>query len=44
MALRWLAAALSDAKGGCPRLRGYRVMTALKARQTGVQANERKCA
>lgn len=48
MTLRWVAAALSDAKGRFRKLRGHRemkfLMTVLEARQTAVQAGERKAA
>ena len=48
MTLRWVAGALSDAKGRLRKLRGYRdmnfLMTVLEARQTAVQASERKTA
>jgi putative transposase len=48
MTLRWMAGALSDAKGRFRKLRGHRemkfLMAALEARQTAVQANEKKAA
>ena len=48
MTLRWVAGALSDAKGRFRKLRGHSdlkfLMTVLKARQTAVQASERKAA
>jgi putative transposase len=48
MTLRWVAGALSDARGRLRKLRGYRdmksLMTVLAARQTAVQASERKAA
>jgi transposase-like protein len=48
MTLRWVAAALSDAKGRFRKLRGHREMqsliTVLKSRQTAVRANEKKAA
>ncbi len=48
MTLRWVAGALSDAKGRFRKLRGHRemkfLMTVLRARQTAVQASERKAA
>ena len=48
MTLRWVAGALSDAKGRFRKLRGHRemkfLMAALDARQTAVQASEKKAA
>ncbi len=48
MTLRWVAGALSDAKGRLRKLRGHRdmnfLMTVLESRQTAVQASERKAA
>ena len=48
MTLRWVAAALSDAKGRFRKLRGHGemkfLMAALDARQTAVQENEKKAA
>jgi len=48
MVLRWVGGALSDAKGRFRKLRGHRemklLMTVLAARQTAVQASERKAA
>jgi len=48
MALRWIAGALSDAKGRFRKLRGYRdmktLLTALKAKSAEVTDAERKAA